>query len=181
MAYEDGADIITASIGGPGGWSESPWSSVVGRIVENGVPCTLAAGNSGRLGMWAPSQAADGKGVTAVSSFDNVRSPYILYKGSYSTNSSSFGLSSGSASKSFGWLPGYPRFVENLTLPLFATSRNASVEDDACAALPHDTPILSDFLVLIRMSKACSIPQQLRNVLAYNAENILFYGNSMDE
>lgn len=181
MAYEDGADIITASLGGFGGWSEAPWSSVVGRIVENGVPCTLAAGNNGWLGMWTSSRAADGKGVTAVSSFDNARSPYLLYKGSYSTNSSSVGSNSGSVSKPFGWLPGYPSFAENLTLPLFATSRNASVEDDACADFPNDTPTLSNLAVLIRISKACNISEQLGNVLAYNAQYVFFYGNSIDE
>lgn len=34
MAFEDGSDIITASIGGAGGWSENPWSVVVSRIVS---------------------------------------------------------------------------------------------------------------------------------------------------
>lgn len=181
MAYDDGADIITASIGGAGGWSEAPWSAVVGRIVENGVPCTLAAGNGGWDGLWAPSSAADGKGVTAVSSFDNVRSPYLWYKGSYSTNSSTVEPNSGPVSKSFGWLPGYPSFVENLTLPLYATSLNASVEDDACASLPPNTPDLSDSIVLIRMGKTCSISDQVANVSVFNARYVLFYGSSTDE
>lgn len=34
MAYEDGSDIITASIGQISGWSEKPWSAAVSRIVE---------------------------------------------------------------------------------------------------------------------------------------------------
>ena len=42
QAYEDGADIITASIGGPSGWSEEPWAVAVQRIVEAGVPCTVS-------------------------------------------------------------------------------------------------------------------------------------------
>lgn len=33
MAFEDGSDIITASIGGMVGWSEVPWSVAVSRIV----------------------------------------------------------------------------------------------------------------------------------------------------
>lgn len=36
MAYEDGSDIITASIGQVSGWSELPWSTAVSRIVEVG-------------------------------------------------------------------------------------------------------------------------------------------------
>lgn len=180
MAFEDGADIITASIGGPGGWSEEPWSSVVGRIVENGVPCTLAAGNSGSEGMWTPSTAADGKGVTAVSSFDNVKTPYVLYKGSYSTNSSSSGPCSAPKSESFGWLPSYHKF-ENLTLPLWATSHNTSVEDDACSSLPADTPDLSGFIVLIRMSRICDTADQMYSASAFNAQYFLFYGSTTDE
>ncbi|KAJ0119655.1 hypothetical protein J7T55_013858 [Diaporthe amygdali] len=152
MAFDDGNDIITASIGGPGGWSEGPWSLAVGRIVENGVPCTLAAGNDGIDGMWTPSKAADGKGVTAVSSFDNIKTPYLLSKGSYSTNASSSESCPGS--KSFGWLPGSPP-LGNISMPLWATSHDPTVEDDACARLPAETPDLSDFIVLIRMTTAC--------------------------
>jgi hypothetical protein len=181
MAYEDGADIITASIGGAGGWSEAPWSAVVGRIVDNGVPCTLAAGNGGYSGMWAASTAADGRGVTAVSSFDNVKTPHLFYKGSYSTKPSFYETRSDSFSRSFAWLPGYPGFVENLTLPLWATSLNTSVEDDACGSLPSDTPDLSGSIVLIRMSKSCSIRDQAANASVFNAQYILFYGSSLDE
>lgn len=180
MAFEDGADIITASIGGPGGWAEAPWSSVVGRIVENGVPCTLAAGNSGSEGMWTPSTAADGKGVTAVSSFDNVKTPYLLYEGSYSTNSSFSGQCAAPVSTSFGWLPSYQAF-DNLTLPLWASSHNSSVEDDACSSLPADTPDLSNFIVLIRMGTACDTYDQMGNVSVFNAQYVLFYGSTTDE
>ncbi|KAI3391367.1 hypothetical protein diail_7476 [Diaporthe ilicicola] len=174
MAFEDGSDIITASIGGPGGWSEDPWSSVVSRIVDNGVPCTLAAGNAGREGMWAPSSAADGKGITAVSSFDNIITPHLLTKGSYSTNSSC------SAPKFFGWSPGYYPFG-NLTLRLWATSHNSSVENDACASLPVDTPDLSEYVILIRTTTACSPFKQVSNVAAFNAQYILFYATSVED
>lgn len=52
MAFEQGADIITASIGGTSGWTEEPWAVAVSRIVERGVPCTLAAGNGGTAGLF---------------------------------------------------------------------------------------------------------------------------------
>lgn len=38
QAYEDGSDIITASLGQPSGWSEDPWAVAMQRIVEAGVP-----------------------------------------------------------------------------------------------------------------------------------------------
>ena len=46
MAYNDGADIITSSIGGPSGFSDGPWALVASRLVGQGVVVTIAAGNS---------------------------------------------------------------------------------------------------------------------------------------
>ena len=129
MAYEDGSDIITSSIGGDGGWSEGPWSSAVSRIVDNGVPCTMAAGNAGMMGMFMPMDAASGKGVTAVASFDNVITPMLLPKGTYTVKSSSSEASADNdtiVSTAFGWLPGYPSFGD-VTSPLWAVSHNSSV------------------------------------------------------
>jgi subtilisin family serine protease len=77
MAYEAGSDIITASIGGPAGWSEEPWAVAVQRIVEHGVPCTVAAGNEGAVGLFYASTAANGKKVTAVASVDNTKTPAL--------------------------------------------------------------------------------------------------------
>lgn len=183
MAYEDGSDIITSSIGGIGGWSEVPWSSTVSRIVENGVPCTLAAGNVGSMGMFMPSDAADGKGVTAVASFDNIVTPVLLSKGTYSVIGSSSGASTGKdtmATTTFGWLPGYPSF-KNLTFPLWATSHNASVEDDACSSLPADTPDLSSYIVLLRLGGSCDATRKAENVAAFGAQYILFFADTGDE
>lgn len=182
-AYEDGSDIITASVGGAGGWSESPWSSVVSRIVGNGVPCTLAAGNDGSMGMFMANDAADGKGVTAVASFDNVVTPVLLSKGTYHVESSYSEASSGKdtmASASFGWIPGRPSF-ENITLPLWATSHNSSVEDDACTRLPADTPDLSKYVVLVRLGGSCSAEKKAKNVAAFGGQYILFYASTGDE
>lgn len=182
-AYEDGSDIITASIGGIGGWNEAPWSSVVSRIVDNGVPCTLAAGNDGEMGMFTANDAADGKGVTAVASFDNTVTPLLLSKGTYAVRSSSSEASSGkhtTGSAPFGWLPGYPSF-ENITLPLWASSHNSSLENDACSSLPDDTPDLSKYIVLVRLGGSCGIDKKAENVVAFGAQYILFYADTGDE
>ncbi|KAK6823023.1 subtilisin-like serine protease PR1C [Apiospora arundinis] len=45
QAFEDGSDIITASLGSFSGWAEDPVSVAVSRIVDAGVPCTVAVGN----------------------------------------------------------------------------------------------------------------------------------------
>ncbi|ROW01254.1 hypothetical protein VMCG_05990 [Cytospora schulzeri] len=182
-AYEDGSDIITCSIGGAGGWSEAPWSAVVSRIVENGVPCTLAAGNDGEMGMFMASDAADGKGVTAVASFDNIVTPLLLSKGKYSLRDSSSKASSGKDTRNpsaFGWLPGYPSFG-NITLPLWAISHNSSVEDDACSNLPPDTPDLSQYIVLVRLGGSCGTAEKAEKVAAFGAQYILFYAETGED
>lgn len=182
-AYEDGSDIITASIGGIGGWSEAPWSSVVSRIVDNGVPCTLAAGNDGEMGMFTANDAADGKGVTAVASFDNTVTPLLLSKGTYSVKSSSCEVSSDKHTivpDSFGWLPGYPSF-QNMSAPLWAISHNSSVEDDACSNLPDNTPDLSKYIVLVRLGGSCGAVEKAENVAAFGAQYILYYADTGDD
>ncbi|CAH0021382.1 unnamed protein product [Clonostachys rhizophaga] len=79
QAYKDGADIITASIGGLNGFEEEPWSVVASRIaLEGGVPVTIAAGNKGQEGLFYASSAAGGNGVMGIASFDN--DDYVSYE-----------------------------------------------------------------------------------------------------
>lgn len=169
LAYEAGSDIITASIGGDSGWSEEPWSVATQRIVEAGVPCTLAAGNSGEYGQFFASSAADGKGVTSVASFDNSEYPELLTEGTYTT-------SEANASTPFGWVASSIPFG-NVTLPLWAVSNTTTVVDDACSALPADTPDLSGYIVLIRRG-TCTFATKANNVAAYGAQYVLFYANT---
>ena len=91
QAYEDGADIITASIGGASGWTEDPWAVAVSRIVEAGTPCTVSAGNSGDQGQFYASTAANGKGVASIASVDNTQAPAILLNASYNVANASQG------------------------------------------------------------------------------------------
>lgn len=172
MAYEAGADIISASIGGPSGWSEEPWAVAVSRIVANGVPCTVAAGNEGDLGLFYTSTASDGKGVTSVASVDNWLTPSLLVNATASTS----GGDASSAGESFGFVPGTPAAWGNVTLPLFATSLNTTNPVDACDPLPASTPDLSNYVVLIRRG-TCSFIQKIQNALDKGARYVLFYNN----
>ncbi|KAK2613166.1 hypothetical protein N8I77_000093 [Diaporthe amygdali] len=169
LAYEAGSDIITASIGGDSGWSEEPWSVATQRIVEAGVPCTLAAGNAGEYGQFFGSAAADGKGVTSVASFDNSEYPELLTEGTYTT-------SEANSSTPFGWVASSVPFG-NVTLPLWAVSNTTTVVDDACSALPADTPDLSGYIVLIRRG-TCTFATKANNAAAFGAQYILFYANT---
>ncbi|KAI6883151.1 subtilisin-like protein [Hortaea werneckii] len=168
QAYEDGADIITASIGGPSGWSEDPWAVAVQRIVEQGVPCTVSAGNDGAEGIFYASTAANGKKVTAVASVDNTQSPAVLLNATYSVNNGT--------GNSFGWTEGNPSAWGNVSLPLYAGNYNTSDPADACEPYPDSTPDLSDYIVLIRRG-TCTFVQKVTNAADKGARYIMFYNN----
>jgi subtilisin family serine protease len=169
QAYEDGADIITASIGGASGWTEDPWAVAVSRIVDAGTPCTVSAGNSGDQGQFYASTAANGKGVASIASVDNTQAPAILLNASYNVANAS--------SASFGWTEGSPSAWGNISLPLWSVNYNTSDPANACDPLPDDTPDLSEYLVLVRRG-SCTFVQKVQNVVAKGAKYVMFYNNA---
>ena len=62
----------------------------------------------------------------------------------------------------------------NGTLPLYATSLDTTVADDACSALPDSTPDLSGSVVLIRRG-TCTFVTKLANAAAKGAQYFLVY------
>lgn len=70
MAYEAGADIITCSVGGAGGWAGDAWAVVASRIAEQGVVVTIAGGNDGTEGPYYSSSGSSGNNVLAVASIE---------------------------------------------------------------------------------------------------------------
>ena len=69
-AHADGADVITLSIGGEAGWSETPAARAASALVAQGTVVTIAAGNSGSNGAFTASTPATGPNVIAVASVD---------------------------------------------------------------------------------------------------------------
>lgn len=59
-AYEDGADIISTSIGDTTGWAQNPWTVVTERIAAKGVFIITAAGNTGLKGAFDFSGGSSG-------------------------------------------------------------------------------------------------------------------------
>ena len=169
QAYEDGSDIITASIGGASGWTEDPWAVAVSRIVDAGTPCTLSAGNSGDQGQFYASSAAEGKGVASIASVDNTQAPAILLNASYNV--------ANLTTASFGWTAGSPSAWGNVSLPLWSVNYNTSDPANACSPLPDDTPDLSGKLVLIRRG-SCTFVQKVQNVVDKGAKYVMFYNNA---
>ncbi|KAG6107516.1 hypothetical protein E4U13_006917 [Claviceps humidiphila] len=166
-AFEDGANIVSVSIGGAEGWSEDPWSLTASRIVERGVPVTMSAGNDGNSGLFFISTGADGKGVTAVASYDNLDAPFISLHSSYQIDNGSkmdFLYANGDAST---W---------GVSMPLYATSLDSGVADDACKPLPDNTPDLSKYITLVRRV-GCKFSDKLNNLVAKGAQYIMFYND----
>ncbi|KAF5007239.1 hypothetical protein FDECE_6433 [Fusarium decemcellulare] len=168
QAFEDGADIISASIGGPAGWSEEPWAVAASRIVAQGVPCILSAGNRGDAGLFYASTAGNGKQVTAVSSFDSTQSISLFNVSHYSVN--------GGPRKEFGALAGKPDAWKDVKLPLWALNYDIKVENDACEPFPKDTPDLSKYIVLIRRG-TCSFDVKATNAAQAGARYIMVYSD----
>ena len=169
QAYEDGCDIITASIGGASGWTEDPWSVAVSRIVDAGVPCTVAAGNSGSAGLLYSSAAADGKGVTSVASVENTETPLVLLEGRTMVDHFC------SSKASFGWTTGTPAFP-NVTLPLWVVTPNVTSDGtwSACSPLTDDSPDLSGKIILVEYA-ICGAWVITNNLVSRGAEYLMFY------
>lgn len=178
-AFEDGADIITASLGIKSGWSENPLSVVVSRIVEAGVPCTLPAGNGGQFGLFDAKAGGNALGATAVASVDNSVAPEIRLNASYKVQNR--------PEQSFGYVPGEPAAWANVTLPLTAVSLDPNGLDQPrnnCPSLPATLPEppsnLSGYIVLARVDD-CSSPQGLKELLVKGARRVILYGDVVTE
>jgi hypothetical protein len=65
-----GADILTLSLGGPGGWENSTVSAMVNEIVRSGKVVTIAAGNEGDFGAWFAASPASASEAIAIGSVD---------------------------------------------------------------------------------------------------------------
>lgn len=133
-AYNEGAHVITMSIGGPAGWTSSASSVVASRAAKAGRIVTIAAGNEGDAGMWYASGPASGIDVVAVGSVDNTVVPIQYATVSNHSDIVYYSLSA-------------LNFTESL--PIYPISKTL-VADDACAPLPDSTPNLSGYTVLIR-------------------------------
>ena len=70
QAYEDGMDIITASLGSASGYSDNPLALVANRIAGEGVIVTVAAGNTGSVGPFYPSNGGAGDLTLSIASAD---------------------------------------------------------------------------------------------------------------
>lgn len=160
-AYDDGSDVITMSLGGSSGWTESFTSVIASRAAQKGRIVTIAAGNDGDSGAFYTSSPSSGIDVISVGSVDNTVIPAQEARSSDRDTPIIY----------FSLMP--LNFTESL--PVYALSKQI-VPDDACNQLPDSTPDLSKFVVLIRRG-SCNFAVKLANVAEKGARVALIYNN----
>lgn len=159
-AYNDGCDVITMSLGGPAGWTESATAVVASKIAAKGRVVTVAAGNEGAFGAWYSSGPATGINTISVASIENT----VVV------------VQNATVSNGYGPIPYFSFLPLNITgaLPVYAVSTDTTIPNDACTALPATTPDLSNNLVLIRRG-GCTFAEKLANVAAHGATKAFIY------
>lgn len=151
MAYEAGADIITCSVGGGGGWPSDAWAVVASRIAHQGVIVTIAAGNDGQEGPFVASDGSSGHGVLAVASVE----AEIVAEAAFLANIT---LENHTSSAAVGYYQGFQPVPYTYTgLPIYAVSLNTSSADDACQPLDVD---LTGKIALVRVGNCDGTVQQ---------------------
>ncbi|KAI7934958.1 hypothetical protein MJO29_016221 [Puccinia striiformis f. sp. tritici] len=163
QAQIDGADIISLSMGSPGGWSYGEeLLKVVDNLVENkGILVFVSAGNEGTDGLFSASSPASSRAAIAVGSVD-----------SSSPMARSFNDSSGKE------LTYYKNQVlPDATYPVYFTSTDLLNEDDCCSPLPSTTPDLSKFIVFIKIG-SCFISEKVQHAREKGAKLVFLYMKS---
>ncbi|KAJ7772724.1 subtilisin-like protease [Mycena maculata] len=163
MGVKAGMDILTMSIGGADGWTEGTASVVSSRIAATGTIVTIAAGNDGASGSWFTSSPGNGIDAISVASSDNTVIPLQAL------------TVEGVTHAPIVYYDTFPLPV-NGTLPLYATSNDTTIVDDACNPLPASTPNLAGFCILIRRG-TCTFVTKLANIAAFNASTAVIYDN----
>ncbi|PFH46516.1 hypothetical protein AMATHDRAFT_7712 [Amanita thiersii Skay4041] len=163
---KEGQDILTISLGvtGPAsGWAESTSAVVASRIAAKGTIVIAGIGNDGDIGSWYSSSPADGMNVISVAAVDNTVIP------------SGFAIIRGVKHDPIPCSP-FLTLSDDKSLPIFATSIDTTIMDDACNPLPDDTPDLSAYLVVVRTG-TCTHERKLENIANKGGNVILIYGD----
>jgi len=170
QGVKDGNDILTLSLGGPGGWTESTASVVASRIAASGKIVTIAAGNEvcswdtsawdsisklirvlQELGM-RPNR---GLGLTLFQLVPLTSKccelfyrHHLFFVHSTFVPLQSF-LVSGVVHDPMIYYS-FPPFPTTGSFPIYVTSNDTMVAADACSPLPSTTPDLSKYVTIIR-------------------------------
>ncbi|KAI9610092.1 hypothetical protein H4Q26_007090 [Puccinia striiformis f. sp. tritici PST-130] len=166
QAHKDGADIISASIGGPGGWGNGEeLVKIVNNLVQmKGAIVIVAAGNEGSEGLFYADDPASAKSAISVGS---VEAQAIV--------AGKFKASTGRE------LTLYRTSTLNLTGEhrVYITANSSHDPADACDELPKNTPNLTDHVVLVKRGEACRGEGWEAHSFYMNSTSIVTLPNTM--
>ncbi|PLW24416.1 hypothetical protein PCASD_08400 [Puccinia coronata f. sp. avenae] len=166
-AHKDGADIIPASVGGPGSWGQGKeFLTVVNNLAEKkGTIIIIAAGNDVAEGLFYFGRPASAMNAISVGS---VEAQAVI--------TGKFKASNGKE------LMIYQTSTFNLSgeYPIYITANSTDVTNDACDELPKHTPNLTNYIVLVRRG-TCLIEDKANNLAAKGAKHVLFYMAKKDK
>ncbi|KAG6919367.1 hypothetical protein DXG01_006916 [Tephrocybe rancida] len=156
LGAKEGQNILSLSLGGTDGWTESSSSVVASRVAATGIIVTISAGNDGASGSWYSSSPGNGINVISVSSLDKSVAPTQMARSNQTTHHylSTIiplqNLTLGGVNHSpITYFETFP-FPFTGAFPIYATSNDTAVVDDACNPLPDSTPDLSPYVVIVR-------------------------------
>lgn len=163
-------DIVTASIGSPGGWSTHAWAEVASRLVDEGILVTIAAGNSGDRGPIYGSTGSSGTNVLAIASVEGEVFPEFPFGANITLD----GITNTTI---LGYLPSTYYFPSTVVgWPVVPLAFNTSDPAEACKSYPEGTQNLTGKIPIVRRG-TCSFATKQANLEALGAEYVLFYNN----
>ncbi|KAJ8090075.1 hypothetical protein PM082_018655 [Marasmius tenuissimus] len=166
-ADNDGNDVITLSLGGPGGWTGSAWSVAASRIAEKGRIVTIAAGNEGTDGAWYASGPGTGEEVISVASVDTPRFPLQVVDVGGDTPHDP--------------IPYFDLFplpnISDKALPIYAFANDTT--EFGCANLTDTVPNLQNHVVVTREGD-CTRRDLLKNLGAKGAKLVFLYSGTKE-
>ncbi|KAG2016370.1 serine-type endopeptidase [Coprinopsis cinerea AmutBmut pab1-1] len=158
---DDGADILSLSLGGAHGWTVSAGAVVASRIAETGKIITIAAGNDGSRGSWYAASPSSAINAISVGSLENVVIPLQTAKLHNVEQSSVI------------YFQLKPLPIEG-EWPVYVISNDTTKIDDACEPLPDDTPDLSKFVTIVRRG-TCTFVTKLKHIAEKGGNYSLIY------
>ncbi|KAI8212638.1 Minor extracellular protease vpr [Colletotrichum sp. SAR 10_86] len=166
-SVEDGADVVSISIGGFGTWSGypgSPLSAAAAALKAKGVAVIAAGGNSGTIGMFSINIPGGSDDALGVASVENSKFPTYPIKDS---NGVEF---------RYGALHPFPEGE----YPVAWAGRNTTGYNFGCSASDYPpasslSEPISDYVLVVKRGYSCSPTQVQQHASAANYTRVLTY------
>ncbi|KAF9880706.1 hypothetical protein CkaCkLH20_01748 [Colletotrichum karsti] len=169
-AHADGADVITSSIGGRGGFASNAWAEVASRLVDQGLVVTISAGNDGDSGLFFPDNGMSGRNVLAVASVEPDYVPGMPFEVTFDTGNHT-------STSTWGFFHGslLHNFPTNETLRVVTISDDPNNVTVGCGFVPPDADLAGRLVVVPK--GGCNGSMKRYILYAAGAEHVLFFND----